>query len=105
MAKSNNINYDDWALVMTAVISCIAILGLVFALKSGLTGNFFKSDDAKSLQIAQPSSKASPTFYCKDSDAFALWTRNAVDAVIRLDYSCTISDVNNDVTCCYAPKE
>ncbi|GEM_PF-4794141 len=105
MTSKNSTSYDDWALIMTAVISCVAILGLVFLLKSGLTGNFFKSDDAKSLQIEQPTFKGSPTFYCKDSNAFALWTRNAVDAVLRLDYSCTISDVNNDVTCCYAPKE
>lgn len=89
---------------MAAVISCIAILGLTLFLKGGTTGNYVANNENQFIQISQPVYKASQEFYC-DEEAFALWTRQAVDAVIRIDYKCTISDVNKDVTCCWPPKE
>ena len=103
MAK-NTTDYDDLALIMAAIISCIAILGLVLFLKSGMTGNFFKANEDAMLKIAQPTYKGTPEFYCQEG-AFALWTRQAVDAVLRLDYGCTVSEVNKEVTCCYPPKD
>lgn len=102
---ANETNYNDIALMMTAIISVIAILGLVFMLKSGATGNFFLSKENTLPELRPQDYKGSPTFYCKDSEAFALWTRTSVDAVLKLGYSCTQSDLNKDVSCCYAPKE
>ncbi|MBI4141567.1 hypothetical protein HY484_01425 [Candidatus Woesearchaeota archaeon] len=101
---SKKINYDDWALVMAAVISCIAILGLTIFLKGGFTGNYLANSENQILEISQPAYKGSAEFYC-DQGAFALWTRQAVDAVLRIDYKCAISDVNTAVTCCWPPKE
>lgn len=104
---SNKMNYDDIALMMTAATSVIAILGLVLALKSGLTGNFFLTEQNKVIDITQPleTYTGSQTFYCKDDKAFALWKRTTVDIVMQLGYSCTQSDINKEVTCCWPPEE
>ena len=99
----NSKNYDDIALIMAAVISVVAILGLVLFLKGGLTGKYFATKESQIIEIIQPAYKGSADFYCNPG-AYALWTRNAVDAVLKLDYSCTVSDVNKDVTCCYPPQ-
>ncbi|MBI4140971.1 hypothetical protein HY485_03995 [Candidatus Woesearchaeota archaeon] len=101
---SKKTNYDDWALVMAAIISCIAILGLTLFLKSGFTGNYIANNANQILEISQPVYQGSPAFYCNE-EAFALWTRQTVDAILRIGYSCTVSDVNKDVTCCWPPKE
>ena len=97
-------NYDDIAMVMAAVISCIAILGLVLFLKGGLTGNSAKTTEGYLLEITQPSYHGSETFYC-DNKAFALWTPSTINAVLKLDYQCIPSDINKDVTCCTPPNE
>ena len=98
-------NYDDLALMMVAIISVMSILGLVLFIKSGLTGNYFIAEENTLPKIDVQEYKGSPAFYCKDDNAFALWTRTAADAVMKLDYSCTQSDVNEHVSCCYPPKE